>query len=505
MENNISAIVRGQLPEHLQESSPLFTEFLVTYYKYASQRNKAVGVIQNNRFDVDIDYTDDAYISEFYDTYGEFLPKEVAIDKRNFVKFLNKIYESKGTEKSLKLLFKLLFNDVVDVFYPTEHILRASDGRWTQENYITVTTKFGILPSGIFSLYISNDTGDYEIQITKILQINSSDFRLYYRSFTKVEFRNDQLVYVYSEDNGETTYIGQLHKSPARIIILKPGAGWQNGQIIIIDGSITPTISRVTSINTTGGVTGIEIVEHGYIHNQNQLITLSPYPNRPSNAGINLITEINENGTYNFILTVTDSTDGTAESVWGESVDYSQSSYFLEDYVELAYSGYVSITQSDIQVNVEESTPFNSQEFDALNLTVDQWFASRATFLYEYDNVVQTKGYYLDDSGKLSNQEIRIQDNYYYQAFSYVMSTARDISEYSTVLNITHPAGTKRFSNLTKTNDYKFSFVSSRTISLDAAYYTDIATVSETISLHLVKGLSETLSTSETFTQPTIN
>jgi predicted secreted acid phosphatase len=89
----------------------------------------------------------------------------------------------------------------------------------------------------------------------------------------------------------------------------------------------------------------------------------------------------------------------------------------------------------------------------------------------------------LDNSGKISNQEIRLQDNYYYQAYSYVINTMQEERDYSKIMELTHVAGTKRFSNLVKEVDYTFNFVSSRTNSMEQIIISDFVASSDSISM----------------------
>jgi hypothetical protein len=45
---------------------------------------------------------------------------------------------SKGIDESFKLLFRLLFNEEVDISFPKNNILRASDGKWTIDNSLKI-------------------------------------------------------------------------------------------------------------------------------------------------------------------------------------------------------------------------------------------------------------------------------------------------------------------------------------------------------------------------------
>jgi hypothetical protein len=140
MQNNISPIVTSWVPEYLRGESPIFVSFIDTYFKYAEQRTKSIGSINNRNLDTDIDETLDNYINEFYSTYGEYLSPDVAIDKRHFIKLLSLIYDNKGTKRALELIFKLLFNEDIQVSYPSEQILKSSDGNWELEKFVSVIT-----------------------------------------------------------------------------------------------------------------------------------------------------------------------------------------------------------------------------------------------------------------------------------------------------------------------------------------------------------------------------
>ena len=46
------------------------------------------------------------------------------------LKLINEFYRAKGTPNSLKFLFRALYNEEIDIYYPKEDILKASDGKW---------------------------------------------------------------------------------------------------------------------------------------------------------------------------------------------------------------------------------------------------------------------------------------------------------------------------------------------------------------------------------------
>lgn len=472
MSNNISPYVGSQLPEYLRGNSPLFTAFIETYYKFVELRENAVGMIQNRSLDVDIDETLDKYVSEFYITYGEYIPTNIALDRRNFIKLLNEIYDAKGTQKSLKLLFRAIFNQDIKISYPSEQILRASDGNWEIEKFITITNKFGVDPVIGDTIIFNNEFGDFVIDATKIIPIGSSTYRIYFKTYSDIKVVDNQLVYIY-DLNGDITYVGGLIKSPSQLTVSSGGKSWQVGKIVTIDGNGMDTIARVVSVDSLNGISKLEILEFG-IHSENQIILVSPYPNRPSGSNLEIektLVSVSPN-VYHHQITIQDYTDGIFERIYGVSDAIDDKSYFLDsEYVDRGYFGTVTVDQisSAIPPSIGQST----------GITIQDWLDSRATLVYKFDNMVSTKGHFSNENGQLSNQFIRLQDNYFYQPFSYVIETNLDIREYKDILNISHPAGTKRFSVLEKTATYQIPVIGSRTISSDAFYFADSCLVND--------------------------
>jgi hypothetical protein len=471
MSNNIVPLISGQLSEHLREGSPLFVGFMDAFYQYASKRDSAIGVIQYHSNDIDIDLTTDDYVSKFYDTYGTDIPQNIAADRRNFIKLLNSVYNAKGTEKALKLIFRALFNEEIQVSYPSEHILKASDGIWDGESFFTVTTQYGSITDSVNILSFSNSHGDFTVESTRAENISQTAVRFYFKSYTPISVEDGQLIFIYAD--GVMTFAGSLIKSPSHLTIQSPGKSWQRGQVIVIPGTIKNTIARITAVDSQGGILNTEILEYGYVHNSKQTTTISPYPNKPVGSVVDIasnLVSINPN-VYHHTIGIRDYIDGVYESVVGVS----------------SGSGYSNRT--DIATTSTQSNSISV--VSDTGITIEDWIASRAVLVYDSSIIVKTKGYYRNENGQLSNQEIKTQDNYFYQAFSYLIETFRDISEFKSALKITHPAGTKLFSNLDKSVSYAPPFSAMRTLSHDTMYFIDLISTTEHSAFSLAKPVFE--------------
>lgn len=125
-----SAIVRNQLPEFIRSEYPIFVTFLEKYYEWMELSGNALNEADKLASINDVDYAADYYIEQIKKEFLPFFPEITTIDSRKFIKLVNEFYSAKGTPGSVKFLFKALYNEDIDIFYPKEDILKASDGKW---------------------------------------------------------------------------------------------------------------------------------------------------------------------------------------------------------------------------------------------------------------------------------------------------------------------------------------------------------------------------------------
>jgi len=131
VKTKVSTVVSKQLPEFVREDNAQFVAFLEAYYEFLGQTEK-----RNLESIRDIDDTVDGFIQYFKDELLEQIPKNVLSDKRYLAKQIKELYRSKGTIKSYEFLFRLLFNETPDLYFPKVDMLRVSDGKWDQRSVI---------------------------------------------------------------------------------------------------------------------------------------------------------------------------------------------------------------------------------------------------------------------------------------------------------------------------------------------------------------------------------
>ena len=146
-----STLINRQVPEFVRDEYPLFVSFLEAYYEFLDKQNEIYGEAKDLRYLSDVDFSLEQFESHFFNSFLPFVPNDVSINKETLIKNILPLYLSKGSEKSYKLLFRLLFNDDVVIENPGKNILIASDGRWSSDDVLRADTV-------VYSEYVSDGT-----------------------------------------------------------------------------------------------------------------------------------------------------------------------------------------------------------------------------------------------------------------------------------------------------------------------------------------------------------
>jgi hypothetical protein len=168
-----SIFVRKQLPDSIRSDYPKFVSFLEAYYEFlenekftngVSQKNDLISKLKDLRTLPDVDQSLDLFEDQFFSTYASYIPKDVEISKDFLIKRLYPLYNSKGSEKSFKFLFNLLFGEDVKVTSPKTNILKASSGNWSIETILRADKI-------VQTLYTGNGTTK-EFKLSQVLNDN---------------------------------------------------------------------------------------------------------------------------------------------------------------------------------------------------------------------------------------------------------------------------------------------------------------------------------------------
>ena len=185
IEKHISNFIKNQFPGFYHQEGENFILFTKAYYEWMQESGNPIHESRSLLEYRDIDTTTQQFLEYFQQKYLYGIPFNVVADKKLLLKHILDVYRSKGSIQSYKLLFRLIYNEEVDVYLPSVDILRVSDGTWVEPRYLEV-----------------NDSGNLDSYIGKKVYGISSNTSAVVESFIQ-EPINQNII--------STLYISNIH------------------------------------------------------------------------------------------------------------------------------------------------------------------------------------------------------------------------------------------------------------------------------------------------------
>lgn len=130
IDKNISIFIEDQFSQNYRENGPLLVQFIECYYKWALETGNPTDASRSILELYDPDTIGDEFLDFLHNEFLAEFPKDIKTNKRTLIKNILSFYESKGTPDSYKMLFRILYNTEINIYFPGDDILRASDGKW---------------------------------------------------------------------------------------------------------------------------------------------------------------------------------------------------------------------------------------------------------------------------------------------------------------------------------------------------------------------------------------
>ena len=228
IEKYISNFVESQFPLFYQEEGPDFILFVKAYYEWLESSDNPIYQARRLKDYRDIDNTLEEFLENFQRKYLYGIPFSTIANKRFLLKNILNVYRSKGTIQSYKLLFKLLYNQDVEVYLPGTDVLRVSDGTWREPQYLEVT-----------------DNGDLNVFIGKTIIGVSSGTTAVVEDYIKEQFNADII---------NTIYISS---------VLPRGGDFNVGEKIVVLGQQSNVDAVTDAPYLMGSLDSLEILNGG--------------------------------------------------------------------------------------------------------------------------------------------------------------------------------------------------------------------------------------------------
>jgi hypothetical protein len=275
IEKLISPHIASQFPSFYKSDGPNFIAFVEAYYEWMESSNNPLYHSRRLLEYADIDETADQFIKYFKNTYINSLPESIAGDKRLLMKHILDLYRAKGTDRSIKLLFRLLFDESIDLYIPGDYLLRPSDGEWKKQYYIE-TTSSPYLNDTIGKL-IRNSSGSataiVESYTTK--KINKKTINVLYLSSLSGEFKYGERLLCSEVSELTLDNAPVIVGSMTAIAMENGGFDFNVGDFLSVSGSGFDGRARVAATRDETGKVNFNLLNGGSGYSLNPNITVS--------------------------------------------------------------------------------------------------------------------------------------------------------------------------------------------------------------------------------------
>lgn len=408
MPKTLHHLVPNQISSYVNQEYPLFVDFLAGYYEWLESEGNPYRHLSLHLSYLDLKETIDAYANHLKNEFLHSLPDTIAADKRLLINYSKQFFRTIGTEKSFKFIFKTLYEQDVELYYPKNDILRVSDGKWVDDEVLLYASNSGNVDDFLYRRIEQKrevSPGYFEYAYATVQRIikryaNKFNFTELYVVDVEGEFDTDYPIGV--DDRYEwilpiceefaITEAGSNYGTDNRLTYTGPSTF--DIEVVASDPLIIDT--RYTTLlvpeELTVEVDGVVVTDFAYSGKMlehpsivsGSIVKIS----FPVYAGLCVVDEVNETG------------------------------------------GISSVKIIDTPFGITSLAPYIASEGGSGGVVSAIPSVSRSL-----------PGYYLSTDGFLSSDK-KLQDSQYYQEYSYVIRSGIDVDKYrDVVLSVLHPAG----------------------------------------------------------------
>lgn len=289
IEKYISPFIQTQFPEFYKEYGTNFIAFIRAYYEWMETAGNPVNQARSLYEYADIDTTLDDFVRYFKNKYMLSIPQSTMVDQRLLTKHILDLYKSKGSKRAYELLFRILFNEDIQVYVPGNDLFRLSSNEFVKPKYIEVSDSQYLIDLIGRTITSSSGTGTAVVDnyYTKI--VNNEILNVFVLSDLSGTFNygdrimcDDLLVnsdgdtigrYEYNNlsDTEQAAYSLAITIADAPFVlgslsaigITNGGAGFQVGDILRVDSDGDAGLARVSAVRNENGKVTFTLIDGG--------------------------------------------------------------------------------------------------------------------------------------------------------------------------------------------------------------------------------------------------
>lgn len=407
--------VRSIIPQYVVEDHPKFVEFLKSYYRWSSL-NGPIAAMNYMKVNNDIDFVKDSMLDGYMNLFAYNIPRDMKVDYRFFLKFLKSFYEIKGTDESYRIFYNALFGEDVLIFYPKRSMFIPSSATWSNIKTFNVDCNLNLFD--FRGSVLKGENNAYECTISDVIKINNNWVISFDNS--SGDFEPNEVVYI--NDTMNTARVLPVFD----IKSFKTNSRWSDNEIMKLTNGVTLKVDKIYD----GEIISLAIVSGGGGYAPGEVLKTSTDSQGTGFKGV--VTSTDSNGAVTGV-SVQRSGFGYKNADVAFFVDGSNGDGLIltplwnDNFMKVKSLSIISNTikknDSDVEYYIGdgESVTFKSGVYTSLNL----WGLLR---------------------GAPSTSTAIIQDSFYTQEYSYVLSSNANVSDnLQSIKKVLQIAGLKMF------------------------------------------------------------
>lgn len=232
----------------------------------------------------------DEYVDYLREELYPSIPASYYGDKKLVAQYFKDFYESKSNEQSYRFLFKLLYDEDIDFYYPGTDILRISDGKFEKTQIIrTSPVGTGSLTDIFLFLNktIRGQTSEFLANVVDIKKFFIGTVEVAEMTLKLVSgvFTAGETIVDIDNSNLTSTVLGIV----SGVTVIDGGSGYQVDDIVTIAGDGSEAQAKVSSIKESPiSALSVNTIGHGYQLNTEAIV------NNSGTGGTGFLFEVSE-------------------------------------------------------------------------------------------------------------------------------------------------------------------------------------------------------------------
>ena len=237
IEKYITPFIESQFPSFYREEGRDFIAFVEAYFEWLEKEENVIGQSRKLLNNIDIDESLQDFIKHFKNQYVKFLPDDIKSDKKLVYKHILDLYEAKGTPRAIKLLFRIIYGEDIDINIPNEKLFTTSDNIWYRPYYIEV--EYNEKLEKLLHTEITTVGNTAYATVSSIGSRIVKNREIYYLLLSNIKgtFKSGDRIYQVSEEHIKKKDAILIVGSLTAVAITSGGKNYSVGDILDIEGT----------------------------------------------------------------------------------------------------------------------------------------------------------------------------------------------------------------------------------------------------------------------------